>query len=73
MITFTPKESKLLKDAGWEVNCNYAEYEWKQIAKKSVDRFVLSVCITDPPDGNDYWEFDSEYTDLVNAILGRAN
>jgi hypothetical protein len=31
--------------------------------------FEVEVLITDEPDGNDYWEFDSEWTSLEKAML----
>ncbi len=67
---FTESEGAHLIANGWEIlpNKHRAEKNYHKIVKQGDNDFEVSVCITDEPDGNDYWEFDSEWTSIEEAV-----
>ena len=68
-VPFTQEERDFLILNGWEVGrFSVACKDYTKIKKLHDNDFEVEKCMTDEPDGNDYWEFDSEWTSLEKAM-----
>ncbi len=65
---FTEEEKDRLTKDGWEVNGYYANKGWHRIHKLYDDEFEVDTMVTDEEDGYFFWEFDSGWNTLEQAI-----
>ena len=65
---FTIEETDLLIKDGWSVTSSFAYKNYHRIKKVQDEEFEVDTLVTDEPDGNDYWEWDSGYRTLEKAM-----
>lgn len=67
---FTQAEQDVLIANGWDISADNrtADKNWRRIKKRGDNEFEGAQCMTDEPDGNDYWEFDDELVSLEKAV-----
>jgi len=65
---FTIDEQNALLADSWEVHSSTAYKNYYKIVKIQDEEFEVENCITDEPDGNDYYEWDSMWRTLKAAM-----
>ena len=66
---FTVEERTLLTKAGWEVRCTVAyDGGYRKIIKQGENDFVVETWMDGDADSNNYWDWDSSYPTLAEAV-----
>lgn len=66
---FTETEVEALKSDGWNVGKATATKDFRKIRKMSNDIFEVDSLMVGDEGENDYWEFDSQWPSLEDALL----
>ncbi len=68
---FNESERTILEKDGWSV-CETVAYKNYHRITKLGGEYVVDALMTAGPDDNDYWEFDSEWLTLKQAMKREA-